>query len=186
MNPATIPELLSARVRATPNAEAYRQYDSERGVWVSYSWGEIEERIGRWRDALTGEGFPSGARIALLIPNSIEHVCMDQAALSLGFVPVPMHVISLCAEDPATLRAPMVLEWVLEHVARGVRGFPAYAKPRAVHVSVEPWTIDGGLITPTLKPKRLAIEKRFAAEIAELYRGHEAPEGLATDQRSLI
>src|SRR6185312_16277343 len=93
VTPATIPELLYARVRATPNAEAYRQYDSERGVWVSYSWGEIEERIGRWRDALEEEGLPSGARIALLIPNGIEHVCMDQAALSLGFVPVPMHVI---------------------------------------------------------------------------------------------
>jgi long-chain acyl-CoA synthetase len=93
VTPATIPELLSARVRATPNAEAYRQYDSERAVWVSYSWGEIEKRTGRWRGALTGEGFASGARIALLIPNGIEHVCIDQAALSLGFVPVPMHVI---------------------------------------------------------------------------------------------
>jgi len=77
----------------------------------------------------------------------------------------------------------MVLEWVLDHIARAVRGFPAYAKPRAVHVSLEPWTIDAGLITPTLKPKRPAIEKRFAAEIADLYRGHESPEGLATVRR---
>lgn len=83
---------------------------------------------------------------------------------------------SLGAEEPASLRSPMVLAWVLDHIARAVRGFPAYAKPRAAHVSLEPWTIDAGLITPTLKAKRLAIEKRFAAEIAELYRGHESPE----------
>lgn len=93
MRPATIPELLAARVRATPAGEAYRQFDSTRGEWVSYSWKEIAHRIRRWRCALAQEGFPLGARIAILVPNGIEHVCMDQAALSLGLVPVPMHVI---------------------------------------------------------------------------------------------
>jgi len=34
------------------------------------------------------------------------------------------------------------------------------------------WTVAAGLITPTLKPKRLAIEARYAAEIAALYRAH--------------
>lgn len=90
---------------------------------------------------------------------------------------------SLRAEEPATLRSAMVRAWVLDHIARAVRGFPAYAKPRAAHVSLEPWTIDAGLITPTLKAKRLAIEKRFAPEIAELYRGHESPEGAGPVRR---
>ena len=79
----------------------------------------------------------------------------------------------LRADDRESLRSPAVIEWVLRHIGRTVRGFPAYARPREVFVSLEPWTIDSGLITPTLKPKRLAIEKRFAVEIAELYRGHE-------------
>ena len=95
MRPATIPELLATRVRATPGGEAYRQFDATRGEWVSYSWKEIAHRIRRWRCALAREGFPLGARIAILVPNGIEHVCMDQAALSLGLVPVPMHVIDL-------------------------------------------------------------------------------------------
>lgn len=53
----------------------------------------MAERISRWRSALLLEKLPSGARVAILVPNCIEHVCMDQAALSLGLVPVPLHVV---------------------------------------------------------------------------------------------
>src|SRR6185295_3461030 len=35
----------------------------------------------------------AGSRIAILARSSVEHVCMDQAALALGFVPVPLHAI---------------------------------------------------------------------------------------------
>lgn len=93
MKPATLPELLAMRVRTTPSGEAYRQFDDTSGRWVSYSWSEIGRRVQDWRRALRAEGFSHGARIAVLVPNGIAHVCMDQAALSLGFVPVPMHVI---------------------------------------------------------------------------------------------
>jgi long-chain acyl-CoA synthetase len=41
-----------------------------------------------------------------------------------------------------------------------------------VMLSLEPWTVANALITPTLKPKRAEIAARYAAEIAELYRGH--------------
>jgi long-chain acyl-CoA synthetase len=71
----------------------------------------------------------------------------------------------------------------LNHIARALRGLPAYAVPRTARVLLEPWTIDAGLMTPTLKPKRLAIEKQFAAEIAELYRGHESRGRAATVRR---
>jgi long-chain acyl-CoA synthetase len=93
MKPATLPELLAMRVQATPSGEAYRQFDETSGRWVSYSWSEVGQRGQEWRRALHAERLPSGARIALLVPGGIAHVCMDQAALALGFVPVPMHVI---------------------------------------------------------------------------------------------
>jgi len=89
----TLSELLRERIRLTPNGEAYRQFDRTRRQWVSHSWGQTGERVARWRSALRGENFPPGARVGVLLPNSIEHVCADQAALSLGLVPVPMHVI---------------------------------------------------------------------------------------------
>jgi long-chain acyl-CoA synthetase len=66
---------------------------------------------------------------------------------------------------------------LLQRIATAVRAFPAYATPRAVWWTAEPWTIDAGLLTPTLKLKRPAMEQRFAREIAALYAGHRAQSG---------
>jgi len=89
----TLSELFQARTRLTPAGEAYRQFDLRTQKWVSYSWADMQERVRHWRAALRQENLPLGARVAILVPNSIEHVCMDQAALSLGMVPVPLHVV---------------------------------------------------------------------------------------------
>jgi long-chain acyl-CoA synthetase len=89
----TLPELLRWRVRATPDAEAYRHFDAAAGQWASHSWRGIDLAFDRWRRALAAEGFAAGERVAILMPNGIEHIAMDQAALSRGLVPVPMHAI---------------------------------------------------------------------------------------------
>ena len=72
----------------------------------------------------------------------------------------------------ASLGAAPATRWALERVADLAKRFPVYATPRAVLLSVEPWTVGNGLITATLKRKRVAIAARYAREIAELYRGH--------------
>lgn len=59
--------------------------------------------------------------------------------------------------------------FLLQRIAAAVRGFPAYATPRAIWWTTEPWTIAAGLLTPTLKIKRAALEQRMAAQIEELY-----------------
>ena len=89
----TLPELLRDRIAATPGGEAYRQYDRAAGRWRRFSWGEFGQRVARWQRALQGESLAAGARIAILARSSVEHICMDQAALALGFVPVPLHAI---------------------------------------------------------------------------------------------
>jgi len=38
-------------------------------------------------------------------------------------------------------------------------------------LSLEPWTIDNGLLTPTLKMKRARILERYAAEMEQMYKG---------------
>jgi long-chain acyl-CoA synthetase len=86
-------------VRSTPERVAYRQFDTTRAVWTDYTWGQIGQLVEAWIRALRREQLPAGARIAVVVPNSVEHVCMDQAALALGLVPVPMHVI----DNPASL-----------------------------------------------------------------------------------
>jgi len=40
---------------------------------------------------------------------------------------------------------------------------------RCAWLTLELWTIEDGLITPTLKIKRQELETRFAREIAQLY-----------------
>ncbi|HUI62329.1 MAG TPA: AMP-dependent synthetase/ligase [Steroidobacteraceae bacterium] len=89
----TLPGLFQARVRESPGAEAYRQFSSARDAWLGYSWSEMAARVLRFRAALQREMLQEGDRIAILLPNGIEHVCADQAALCLGLVPVPLHVV---------------------------------------------------------------------------------------------
>ncbi|WBL78350.1 AMP-dependent synthetase/ligase [Bradyrhizobium xenonodulans] len=89
----TLPELLRWRIRATPAAEAYRHFDSAAGRWVGQSWQEIDAEFELWRRALAADDFAPGERVAILMPNGIAHVAMDQAALSRGLVPVPMHAV---------------------------------------------------------------------------------------------
>ncbi|MBL8187140.1 MAG: AMP-binding protein [Acidobacteria bacterium] len=51
---------------------------------------------------------------------------------------------------------------------------PHYKRILAFHISKEPLTIESGLLTANGKLKRDAINKHFAAEIEELYRGKKS------------
>jgi long-chain acyl-CoA synthetase len=47
--------------------------------------------------------------------------------------------------------------------------FPRWVKVRQVIASTEPWTVDNGLLTPTMKVKRAAVLERFKTEIEKTY-----------------
>lgn len=89
----TLADLLAWRAAATPEHEAYRQHDAGTGRWVSWNWGDTLRQVTRWRAALLATGVTAGERVGILVPNGLDHVCMDLAALSLGLVPVPMHAV---------------------------------------------------------------------------------------------
>ena len=89
----TLAQLFAWRVALTPDAPAYRHYDAAGARWVGVTWREAGDRIRRFVTALAGLGLPRGARIAILLPNGIAAVCIDQAALAMACVPVPMHAI---------------------------------------------------------------------------------------------
>ncbi|HSG94570.1 MAG TPA: AMP-binding protein [Afifellaceae bacterium] len=87
----TLAGLFQIRVARTPDRLAYRQYDPVDDQWHDYSWAEIAERVTRWRAAISAERLERGDRVAILLPNGLDWVCFDQAALSLGLVVAPFY-----------------------------------------------------------------------------------------------
>ena len=74
--------------------------------------------------------------------------------------------------DPLVLASPGAEKIVLERIAARMRPFPGYAQIRRAALLAEPWTVENGLLTPTLKAKRTQITERFAHPLARIYEGH--------------
>lgn len=87
----TLPGLFACRVKKTPGAAAYRQFDRTTGQWRCYTWAETAMLAGRWKRALERENLEPGERVAILLRNSLEWVCFEQAALALRLVVVPLY-----------------------------------------------------------------------------------------------
>ena len=84
--------LFRARVAATPDRVAYRQFDDASGNWISFTWAQIAAEVTRWQAALEKEGLVPGDRVAVMLKNCVEWVIFDQAALGLGLVTVPLYL----------------------------------------------------------------------------------------------
>jgi long-chain acyl-CoA synthetase len=70
------------------------------------------------------------------------------------------------------MRSEPARKLVLDRVQRQIKSFPGYAQIHRVAVLAEPWTIDNGLLTPTMKLKRLKVIESHKKEFEELYAGH--------------
>jgi long-chain acyl-CoA synthetase len=81
--------------------------------------------------------------------------------------------LCLDPEDPMALQARRARGRLIERISGLLSDLPAHAQVRAVHLTLQPWTVDEGLLTPTMKVKRGPIEQRFADEIRSLYAGHD-------------
>lgn len=77
--------------------------------------------------------------------------------------------LKLDADDPLSLETRAARQAVLRRVKAAAAGFPNYAVPRQVRLFLEPWSIENGLMTPTLKLKRGPMRIRFADAIESLY-----------------
>ncbi len=58
---------------------------------------------------------------------------------------------------------------ILSFIKGQLNEFPGYAKIRKVKLYLEPWTVEDGLITPTLKLKRAKIIERYKLDIETMY-----------------
>jgi len=137
---------------------------------------------GRIKDILVlsnGEKVPpSDMELAIALEPIVEQVMVvgeGKPFLSAIVVLDGEHWPSLaqaCGVDPmdaTTLQHPKVISQVLKQIKLALKDFPGYAKIRRVTLTLEPWTVDNELLTPTLKVKRPKVSKRFKAEIETMY-----------------
>jgi long-chain acyl-CoA synthetase len=64
------------------------------------------------------------------------------------------------------------VDMLCQRIARQLHDFPGYAQIRRVAVIDEAWTVDEGLLTPTLKLRRNRILECYRDDIDRLYAGH--------------
>ncbi len=79
---------------------------------------------------------------------------------------------ALPADQEGILSEKRVERILLSEISRMIHRFPGYAQVRHVHASLDPWTLEDGLITSTLKLRRTQILGRFGSEVESLFEGH--------------
>ena len=95
--------------------------------------------------------------VAIVVPN--EEACRTWAD-SKG----------LPATDWSALAASPVLRKELQNRIAGIlKTLNPYEQVRRIHVRAEPFTIESGLLTPTLKIKRRLVLEKYRDEIEALY-----------------
>ena len=89
----TLHGLFLERVKRTPNAVAYRYFDTYQNAWLPLTWVQMREQVARWQAALLHEKLAAGDRVAIMLRNCPQWVMFEQAALSLGLVVIPLYTV---------------------------------------------------------------------------------------------
>jgi long-chain acyl-CoA synthetase len=92
---------LLQRHAGTPDKVLYRQWEAgtkadgsaEAAAWRDYTVAQVIALAARWQQAFRMRGFEKGDRIAICLKNGVQWVAIDQAALGMGLVVVPLYVI---------------------------------------------------------------------------------------------
>lgn len=139
--------------------------------------------IGRIKDILVlanGEKVPPTDIEAAIKQNSLfeQVMVLGEGKSFLSALVVLDQVLSkrLCEKhgitDPTGADKKKLDEVLLSLVTEQMDPFPGYAKIRKLHICSDPWTVESGLITPTLKIKRPKLMQYYADAVATIYSGH--------------
>lgn len=137
---------------------------------------------GRIKDILVmsnGEKIPpADMESAITLDPAIDQaVVVGEARAFLGALLVlnAEHWFSLAREhrldpfDHCSLQDRELHQTLLGRIAHQLHDFPGYAKIRRVVPLLEPWNIENGLLTPTLKTRRAMVLKRYGELIEAMY-----------------
>ncbi|MFP4495719.1 MAG: AMP-dependent synthetase/ligase [Halochromatium sp.] len=75
-------------------------------------------------------------------------------------------------EQPESLSHPPLLRDLVKRIREALVDFPGYAKVRRVALTLEPWSIDNGLLTPTMKVKRAQVLAHHRDAVERMYAEH--------------
>jgi long-chain acyl-CoA synthetase len=75
-------------------------------------------------------------------------------------------------DEPRVLEDEGVVGAVMERISRQLHDFPGYAQIRRVALMDQPWSVENGMLTPTMKLRRRQILEHFASTVTKLYEGH--------------
>ena len=80
--------------------------------------------------------------------------------------------LAIPADKQSSLEHPDIQHELLNRIKDKLAAFPGYAKIFRVVATLEPWTVEAGLITPTLKLKRNCLLDYYDDAIINMYEGH--------------
>ncbi len=162
--------------------------EDESGRWLkSGDRASIDENgfiriIGRIKDILVlanGENVPpTDVEAAIMKDSLFEQVMVLGEARSYlsALVVLDAELLKEVCEqqgfDVKDLNASKLNAYISKRVSAQMGQFPGYARIRRVHICSEEWTVESGLITPTMKIKRPKLLEHYAAEIESMYEGH--------------
>ena len=167
------------RVRRTPGAVAYLQFEPATGSWCETTWAEAGRQVARWQAALRRLGLQPGERVALMLRNCREWVFFDQAALGLGLVTVPLYTADRADNVAWVLEDSGARALLIEGPAQGAilpRIAPVLRRLRAV-ISLQP--LDAELPDPAL-PNLVLAEQWLPARGGALAAASAGGDALAT------
>lgn len=73
---------------------------------------------------------------------------------------------------PAGLHLPQARAFALARIAQQMKAFPGYARIRRAALLAEPWGVENGLLTPTLKLKRNKVLEKYQEDYKKMYEGY--------------
>lgn len=75
-------------------------------------------------------------------------------------------------KDDDFIRDQEIIDWIDEDIKRLSNELAKFERIRSFALKRNPFSIESGELTPTLKAKRRVVEKKYAEEIAKLYLTH--------------
>lgn len=151
------------------NPELSQQAFTEDGYFRTGDRGEIDEEgrlriIGRLKEEFkTAKGkyvVPAPIEKLLSLSTLFESVCVLGSGMSAPFALVVLVAELRTAAESLTRRE--ALETALKHEIDRVNAqLDQHEQLRFLVVSQQPWAVENGLLTPTLKVRRAALEQRF-------------------------